>query len=108
MIRIGILSLAHHHGEAYISNLRSMEGVGCSAWRMMTAAIKPLPGKTRRGIFTYEDLLDETRWRDHLHREQPSPPACRDGCRRVHILCEKPSPRPRSAIVDACDKAGVL
>ena len=27
MIKIGILSFAHHHGEAYISNLRRMEGV---------------------------------------------------------------------------------
>jgi hypothetical protein len=27
MIKIGILSFAHHHGEAYISNLRCMDGV---------------------------------------------------------------------------------
>lgn len=27
MIKLGILSFAHHHGEAYISNLRQMEGV---------------------------------------------------------------------------------
>ena len=27
MTRIGILSFAHHHGEAYISNLRRMDGV---------------------------------------------------------------------------------
>jgi len=26
-MKIGILSFAHHHGEAYISNLRRMENV---------------------------------------------------------------------------------
>ena len=26
-MKIGILSFAHHHGEAYISNLRRMDGV---------------------------------------------------------------------------------
>ena len=63
MIRIGILSFAHHHGEAYISNLRQMpkgnvELVG-------VADDDPMRGQTiaaenrARYFHTYEDLLEE-------------------------------------------------
>ena len=64
MIRIGILSFAHHHGEAYISNLRrtpqgrGVELIGVAdddAGRGQTLAAQ----HNTRYFHSFEDLLED-------------------------------------------------
>jgi predicted dehydrogenase len=115
MIRIGILSLAHHHGEAYISNLRRMEAVELvgvvddDSLRGQTIAAK----NNARYFHTYEDLLAEKPdgviicTENNRHRPVVEMAASRG----INILCEKPLATTLAdarAIVDVCDKAGVL
>ncbi len=115
MIRIGILSFAHHHGEAYISNLRRMEGVELvgvvddDSLRGQTIAAQ----NNARYFHTYEDLLAEKPdgviicTENNRHRPVVEMAASRG----INILCEKPLATTLAdarAIVDACDKAGVL
>ena len=117
MIRIGILSFAHHHGEAYISNLRRMpEG---DVELVGVADDDPMRGQTiaahnhARYFHTYEDLL-ETKpdgviicTENNRHRPLVEMAASRG----THILCEKPiatTLEDARAIVDACERAGVI
>jgi predicted dehydrogenase len=115
MIRIGILSFAHHHAEAYIANLRRMEGVELVG----VVDDDPMRGQTiaaqnnARYFHTYEDLLAEKPdgviicTENNRHREIVEMAASRG----VHVLCEKPlatTLEDAGAIVDICDKAGVL
>ena len=115
MIRIGILSFAHHHGEAYISNLRNMEGVELIG----VADDDPIRGQTiaaqNQALYfhTYEDLLESKPdgviicTENNRHRSLVEIAASR----RIHILCEKPiatTLEDAQAIVELCDKAGVL
>ena len=115
MIRIGILSFAHHHGEAYISNLRRMEGVEL----LGVADDDPMRGQTiaaqnkAQYFHTYEDLFEAKPdgviicTENNRHRAFVEMAASRG----IHILCEKPiatTLEDARAILDACDKAGVL
>jgi predicted dehydrogenase len=115
MIRIGILSFAHHHGEAYIANLHQIEGVEVVG----VTDDDPLRGQTIaaknnvRYYHTYADLLAEKPdgviicTENNRHREMVDMAASRG----INILCEKPlatTLEDAQAIVDACDKAGVL
>jgi predicted dehydrogenase len=115
MIRIGILSFAHHHGEAYISNLRNMEGVEL----LGVADDDPIRGQTiaaqNQALYfhTYEDLLEAKPdgvilcTENNRHRPLVDMAASRG----INILCEKPiatTLEDAQAIVDICDKAGVL
>ena len=115
MIRIGILSFAHHHGESYISNLRSMDSVELVG----VADDDPMRGQTiaahnhAQYFHTYEDLLEEKPdgviicTENNRHRPIVEMAASRG----IHVLCEKPlatTLKDARAIVDACDKAGVL
>jgi len=115
MIRIGILSFAHHHGEAYISNLRRMDGVEL----LGVADDDPMRGQTiaaqnqARYFHSYEDLLDAKPegviicTENNRHRSLVEMAAARG----VHVLCEKPiatTLEDARAIVEACEKAGVL
>jgi len=115
MIKIGILSFAHHHGEAYISNLRRMEGVQLlgvaddDAMRGQTIAAK----NQAHYFHSYEDLLEAKPdgviicTENNRHRIFVEMAASRG----IHVLCEKPiatTLQDARAIVDACDKAGVL
>ena len=115
MIKIGILSFAHHHGKAYISNLRRMEDV-----ELLGVA----DDDTQRGqqiadqnearyYPSYEALLEANPdgviicTENNRHRPLVEMAAARG----VHVLCEKPiatTLEDARAIVDACDKAGVL
>jgi len=115
MIKIGILSFAHHHGEAYISNLRQMKGV-----ELIGVADDDLPRGERiasqneaRFFASYEALLEAKPdgvivcTENNRHRSLVELAAARG----VHVLCEKPiatTLEDARAIVDACDKAGVL
>ncbi|HSL31182.1 MAG TPA: Gfo/Idh/MocA family oxidoreductase [Anaerolineales bacterium] len=115
MIKIGILSFAHHHGKAYISNLRRMEDV-----ELLGVA----DDDTQRGqqiadqnearyYPSYEALLEANPdgviicTENNRHRPLVEMAAARG----AHVLCEKPiatTLEDSRAIVDACDKAGVL
>jgi predicted dehydrogenase len=115
MIRIGILSFAHHHGEAYISNLRRMEGVEL----LGVSDDDPMRGQTiaaqnkAQYFHTYEDLFEAKPdgviicTENNRHRAFVEMAASRG----IHILCEKPlatTLEDARAIVAACDKADVL
>ena len=115
MIKLGILSFAHHHGEAYIANLRGMEGVELVG----VADDDPLRGQTIAAqnqayyFHSYEDLFDAKPdgviicSENNRHRSLVEMAASRG----VHVLCEKPiatTLEDARAIVDACDNAGVL
>jgi predicted dehydrogenase len=115
MIKIGILSFAHHHGEAYVSNLRQMEGVEL----MGVADDDPMRGQTiaaqnhAQYFHTYEDLLDAKPdgviicTENNRHRPFVEMAASRG----IHVLCEKPialTLEDAHAIVDACEKARVV
>ena len=115
MIKTGILSLAHHHGEAYISNLRRTAGVELigvaddDAMRGQTIAAQ----NQTRYFHTYEDLLEARPdaviicTENNRHRPLVEMAASRG----IHVLCEKPiatTLEDARAIVDACDRAGVL
>ncbi len=94
MIKIGILSFAHHHGEAYISNLRRMEGVEL----LGVADDDPMRGQTiaaqnkAQYFHTYEDLLEAKPdgviicTENNRHRPLVEMAASRG----IHVLCEKP------------------
>ena len=114
-MRIGILSFAHHHGEAYISNLRRMEGVEL----LGVADDDPMRGQTiaaqnkAQYFHTYEDLFEAKPdgviicTENNRHRAFVEMAASRG----IHILCEKPiatTVEDARAILEACDKAGVL
>lgn len=115
MIKIGILSFAHHHGEAYISNLRHMEGVEL----LGVSDDDPMRGQTiaaqNRALYfhTHEGLLEAKPdgviicTENNRHRPLVEMAASRG----IHVLCEKPiatTVEDARAIVDACDQAGVL
>src|SRR5574338_484511 len=115
MIRIGILSFAHHHGEAYIANLRRMDDVELAG----VTDDDPMRGQTiaaqnnARYFHTYEDLLEEKPdgviicTENNRHRPMVEMAASRG----IHILCEKPLATTLAdarAIVEACERAGVL
>jgi len=115
MIKIGILSFAHHHGEAYIANLRRMEGVEL----LGVVDDDPLRGQTiaaqnrARYFHSYEDLFEAKPdgviicTENNRHRPFVEIAASHG----VHVLCEKPiatTLEDARAIVDACEKAGVI
>ena len=114
-MKIGILSFAHHHGEAHISNLRRIEGVEL----LGVADNEPMRGQRiaaqHQALYfhTYEDLLEAKPegviicTENNRHRPVVEMAAARG----IHVLCEKPlatTLEDAHAIVDACDKAGVI
>jgi len=115
MLRIGILSFAHHHGEAYISNLRHMEGVellGVADDDLSRG--EKIAGQNEARFFpSYEALLEAKPdgviicTENNRHRPFVEMAAAHG----IHVLCEKPiatTLEDARAIVEACDKAGVL
>ena len=117
-MKIGILSFAHHHGEAYIANLRRMsEGQGVEL--LGVADDDPMRGQRIASqnqtlyFHSYEDLLEAKPdgviicSENNRHRALVEMAASRD----IHVLCEKPiatTLEDARAIVDACDKAGII
>ncbi|HEX9387150.1 MAG TPA: Gfo/Idh/MocA family oxidoreductase [Anaerolineales bacterium] len=115
MIKIGILSFAHHHGEAYVSNLRRIEGVEL----LGVSDDDPMRGQRiaaqNQALYfhTYEDLLEAKPdgviicTENNRHRPFVEMVASLG----IHILCEKPiatTLEEARAIVDICNKAGVI
>jgi predicted dehydrogenase len=115
MIKIGILSFAHHHGEAYLSNLRHMEGVellGVADDDLVRG--EQIANQNEARFFASYEALLEARpdgviicTENNRHR----PLAEMAASRGVHVLCEKPiatTLADAGAILDACDRAGVI
>lgn len=114
-MKIGILSFAHHHGEAYISNLRSLPDVEL----LGVADDDPMRGQRLAAqhqtlyFHSYEDLLEAKPdgvivcTENNRHRPLVEMAASRG----VHVLCEKPlatTLEDARAIVEACDRADVI
>ena len=115
MIKVGILSFAHHHAEAYIANLRRMEAVEL----LGVVDDDPVRGQRiaaqnqARYFHSYEDLFaakpDGVIICTENQRHRPLVEMA--ASRGIHVLCEKPlatTLEDARAIVDACEKAGVL
>ena len=114
-MRIGILSFAHHHAEAYIGNLRAIPGVEMIGM----ADEEQARGKRFAGQFdavlypSYEALLAEKPdgvlvCSENLHHRRLVEMAASAG---VHVLSEKPlatTLADAQAMLDACSAAGVI
>jgi predicted dehydrogenase len=114
-MKIGILSFAHLHAEAYIQNLRAIEGVN-----LMGIADEDLErGKHYADLFhtklydSYEQLLEDGAdgvivcSENSKHRPLVKMAAAHG----VHVLCEKPlatTLEDAQAILDACSEAGII
>lgn len=114
-IKIGILSFAHHHGEAYIQNLRAAPDVELlGVADDDTARGQRLAAQHSAPFFpSYEALLaarpDGVIICTENNRHRPLVELA--AAQKVHVLCEKPlatTLADAEAVVQACDHAGVL
>jgi predicted dehydrogenase len=114
-MKIGILSFAHHHGEAYISNLRHMENVELLGVADEDAGRgQKLAAQHEARFFpSYEALLEAKPdgviicSENNRHRPLVEMAASRG----INILCEKPiatTYEDAHAVVDVCEQAGIL
>ncbi len=114
-MRIGILSFAHHHAEAYIGNLRSIPGVELIG----IADDVPERGQHYASLFaarqypSYEALLADEPDGVLVCSENANhrPLVEMAAAARVHVMSEKPlatSLAEAQAMLDACREAGVL
>jgi predicted dehydrogenase len=114
-MRIGILSFAHHHAEAYVGNLRAIPGV-----RMIGIADEVAErGERYAKLFeakyypSYEAMLADAPdgvliCSENANHRPLVEMAAQAG---VHVMSEKPlatSLLDAQAMVDACDSAGVI
>lgn len=115
MIKIAILSFAHHHGESYIANVRRMDGVEL----LGVTDDDPLRGQRiaaenqARYFHSFEELIEAKPdgviicTENNRHRPLVEMAASHG----IHVLCEKPiatTLEDARAIVDACEKAEVI
>jgi predicted dehydrogenase len=114
-VKIGILSFAHHHGEAYIQNLRAIPQVEL----LGVADEDPQRGwhfaQLHEAPFyqTYEELIaakpDGVIICSENNKHRPLVELA--AAAGVNVLCEKPlatTLEDASAIVQACERAGVM
>ncbi len=114
-MKIGIMSFAHHHAEAYIANLRAIPHVELCG----VADEDPIRGQRFAEMYgapfypTYEALLESkpdgviicTENSKHLPLVEMA------AASKVNVLCEKPiatTVADAKNIVDVCARAGVL
>jgi predicted dehydrogenase len=114
-MKIGILSVAHLHAEAYIHNLRAIPGV-----EMIGIADEDRE-RGRRFAQQFESPLFPS-YQALLDEKPDGVIICSENARHrplvelaaqagVHVLCEKPlatNLTDAQAIIDACDKADVI
>ncbi|MBI2246435.1 MAG: Gfo/Idh/MocA family oxidoreductase [Armatimonadetes bacterium] len=114
MTRIGILSFAHHHAEAYVGNLRAIQDVEIIG----TADDDRARGQevaARSGLQLFTSAEDLLRRRpdgvivcaENVRHRALVEMAARAG---VHVLCEKPlatALADGNAMIDACARAAV-
>lgn len=114
-MKIGILSFAHHHAEAYIQNLKQLPGV-----EVMGIADQDHQRASHYAtIFnvplyrSYEDLMKArpdgviVTSENSNHRELVEAAASY----KIHVLCEKPlatTLEDGKAMLDVCQKAGII
>jgi predicted dehydrogenase len=114
-MKIGILSFAHHHAEAYIANLRAIPGVVVSG----VADQDPQRGQHFAQEYgapfyaEYASLLESKPDGVIICSENANhrPLVEMAAASGVNVLCEKPlatTLADAQAIVDACSQAGVL
>jgi predicted dehydrogenase len=115
MIKIGILSFAHLHAEAYIQNLQAIPDVA-----LIGIADEDLERGRRFATQFGVQLFDS--YAALLAEKPDGVLVCSENSRHrplvemaaaagAHVLCEKPlatNPEDARAIVDACKKAGVM
>lgn len=114
-MKIGIMSFAHHHGEAYIANLRAIPGVEvCSVADEDPARGQRLAQAYSAPFYqTYEALLESKPDGVIICSENSKhlPLVKMAAVLKINVLCEKPIATnipDAKAIVDACARAGVL
>ncbi len=114
-MKIGIMSFAHLHAEGYIQNLRAipsveMIGIADDDQARGEQSAKPFSAPLFR---SYDALLAATPDAGVITSENNNhrPLVEMAAARKVHILCEKPiatTLEDAKAIVDVCERAGVL
>jgi predicted dehydrogenase len=113
-MRIGIISFAHHHAEAYIDNLRQIEGVEIAgvADDHRERALSFAERYEVPVAESYEALLalrpDGVIVASENNRHRPLVEMA--AAAGVHVLCEKPlatTLEDAQAMVTACERAGV-
>jgi predicted dehydrogenase len=114
-MRIGILSFAHHHAEAYIQNLRAIPGVELVGVADEDAGRgQRFAGQYETHFFrSYEDLIaskpDGVIVTTENSKRRPLVEMAAAG--GVNVLCEKPIATALDEArreVEACERAGVL
>jgi predicted dehydrogenase len=114
-MKIGIMSFAHHHAEAYIANLRQIEGVEIASVADDDVERARTFARRFEAPFapSYEALLasrpDGVIVASENSRHRPLVEMA--AAAGVHVLCEKPLATKLDdarAIVGACERAGVL
>jgi predicted dehydrogenase len=114
-MKIGIMSFAHHHGEAYIANLRAVPGVELCG----VADEDPARGQRFAQAYgvpfhqTYEALIESKPDGVIICSENSKhlPLVEMAAASKVNVLCEKPiatTIADAKAVVDVCARAGVL
>lgn len=114
-MKIGIMSFAHHHAEAYIQNLRNIPGVDLIGVADEDEKRgKPIAQQHGTTFFgSYEDLLGSELdgvlicSENNKHRQLVEMAAAAG----TNVMCEKPlatTLEDAQAIVDVCDQAGVM
>jgi predicted dehydrogenase len=113
-MKIGIMSFAHHHAEAYINNVRNAPGVELMGLADEDAARGQQFAQAFNTTYfdSYEALLNACPdavlvcSENSNHRRLVEMAAAA----RAHVLCEKPlatNPTDSQAMLEACHKAGV-
>jgi len=113
-MKIGIMSFAHHHAEAYIDNVRNVPGVELLGLADEDAARGQHFAQTFHTPYfdSYEALLNARPDAMLVCSENSKhrPLVEMAAAAKVHVLCEKPlatSPADAQAMVEACRQAGV-
>src|SRR5687767_2579973 len=113
-MRIGILSFAHHHGEAYIANLRAMPDVEVCVADEDTDRGVDLAHRHDVPIYqTYEALIESKPDGVIICSENTRhlPLVEMAAASKINVLCEKPlatTAAEAKAVVEICEQAGVL